>query len=29
MLKWIVGNWTVYMYKIEFSIKQPTMVDIP
>ena len=29
MIKWIVWNRTVYLYKNGFGIKQPTMVDMP
>ena len=29
MLNWILWNRTVYLYKNGFSIKQPTMVDMP
>ena len=29
MLKWIVWNRTVSMYKNWFGIKWPTMVDMP
>ena len=29
MLNWIVWNRTVYKYKYEFAIKQPSKVDMP